>query len=354
MSTMKDTTLRCLRVLRMIPRYPAFITTENLEMKLNGIGYRITRRTIQRDLIKLSEIFPIFCVDEDTREKQWAWRDDIGLFDLPNMSPLTALTFTLIKQYLSRALPLSIYRHLNPYFHQAQQYLDGLEKTNIGRWHEKFRIIPRGQQLIPAEIEENTLGVIYDALLRETQFEGVYRNKGATEPKTYTVHPLGLVFRPEITYLVCTLRDYTDIKQLALNRFVAASPTTLPRKIPQSFDLDDYIGTGSFSYPVQSQAIQLEVLFETNAAEHLYETPLTEKQRLSREPDGRIRLQATVTDTHELRWWLKGFGSMVEVKAPAALRKVFKQNALETAICVFACNCHLQLGCAVVACNEPY
>ena len=57
-------------------------------MKLSDLDYDISRRTVHRDLIKLSEIYPIFCVNEEQKENQWAWRKDIGLMDLHNMCPL--------------------------------------------------------------------------------------------------------------------------------------------------------------------------------------------------------------------------------------------------------------------------
>jgi len=38
----------------------------------------------------------------------------------------------------------------------------------------------------------------------------------------YTVNPLGLVMRDGTTYLVCTLLDYTDIRQLAMHRMGSA------------------------------------------------------------------------------------------------------------------------------------
>ncbi len=38
-------------------------------------------------------------------------------------------------------------------------------------------------------------------------------------------------------------------------------------------------------------------------------------------------VEATVADTAELRWWLAGFGSSVEVLGPASLREEFREEA---------------------------
>jgi predicted DNA-binding transcriptional regulator YafY len=41
----------------------------------------------------------------------------------------------------------------------------------------------------------------------------------------------------------------------------------------------------------------------------------------------RVLARATVENTAELRWWLLGFGELVEVLAPADLRDEFRMRA---------------------------
>jgi predicted DNA-binding transcriptional regulator YafY len=47
--------------------------------------------------------------------------------------------------------------------------------------------------------------------------------------------------------------------------------------------------------------------------------------------DDRVLVRATVQDTAELHWWLLGFGELVEVRAPAALREKFRERAVAMA-----------------------
>jgi predicted DNA-binding transcriptional regulator YafY len=86
-------------------------------------------------------------------------------------------------------------------------------------------------------------------------------------------------------------------------------------------------GEKYFAYPLRGTTIRLEALFDRKVAIHLGERPLAKDQRLTSREDGRVRLQATVKDTLELRWWLLGFGDKVEVLAPKALRAEFKSIA---------------------------
>jgi len=311
-------------MLKMIPRAPAAIDVGNIEERLLDQGYQVTKRTIQRDLNKLCIPFPIYCdKSSGSRASNWSWMEGAEVMDIPEMSPLTALTFTLVESFLCQVLPPTFLSYLNPHFRRAKNLLGKLQNTHPYRWAEKIRIISRGQLLIPASVKPETLEVIYKATISEKQIRAEYRGKDGISPKEYNVHPLGLVFRNEIIYLVCTLKKYEDIRQLAVHRFESAEILEEPRIVPKNFNLDKYINEGKFSYPTEENPIKIQVLFDPKAAAHLYETPLSEDQVLSNTKDGRILLKATVKNTSELHWWLLGFGDSVEVLKPKKLRDEF-------------------------------
>ena len=65
-----------------------------------------------------------------------------------------------------------------------------------------------------------------------------------------------------------------------------------------------------------------------DAAEHLYETPVSADQVLRPQNKDYTKLIATVIDTPQLTWWLRGFGDAVEVLAPSRLRSAIASTAL--------------------------
>jgi len=102
---------------------------------------------------------------------------------------------------------------------------------------------------------------------------------------------------------------------------------------PKGFSLRRYVREEQFfAYPLQGTVIRLDALFEQKAAVHLSERPLARDQRLTVWRDGRMRLQASVKDTLELRWWLLGFGDKVEVLVPKSLRTEFSAIACRMAV----------------------
>ena len=97
-------------------------------------------------------------------------------------------------------------------------------------------------------------------------------------------------------------------------------------KYPDGFRLDDYLASGALNFG-KGERIVLEAIFTNEAAEHLYETPLSADQQIKPLDQERVTVTATVMDTPQLAWWLLAFGDMVEVVKPAALRAEMARTA---------------------------
>ena len=78
---------------------------------------------------------------------------------------------------------------------------------------------------------------------------------------------------------------------------------------------------------MSKKPLKLEVIFDEFAGFHLHETPISMDQKLTDLGKGKLKLKATVQDTSQLRWWLLGFGSQVEIVKPKRLRQEFIQTA---------------------------
>ncbi|HFD88013.1 MAG TPA: WYL domain-containing protein [Gammaproteobacteria bacterium] len=250
------------------------------------------------------------------------------------MDAHTALTFVLVQQYLTPLLPRSTLSHLDAHFRLATTVLQESVSGPLRHWPEKIRVVPNGQRLAPAKIQPEVLESVYDALLQGLCLKVDYCPRTTGERRHYDVNPLGIVLRNSVTYLVCTLWNYDDIKLLALHRMRMAKTTDRPVSVPAHFRIDEYIQSGAFGFPGDEKPIRkirLKALFDADAARHLYECSISDDQKLTERGDGRILLEATVLNTGELQWWLQGFGDLVEVVAPKRLRQSFAESALRQA-----------------------
>lgn len=316
-------------MLNMIPVAPRKIDSATIESKLIEAGHPVSRRTIQRDLIKLAElgVFPIE-YDDSSTPYGWSWMKDGVLFNIPSMEPHTALAFLLVDKYLTRMVPPSTRKALKNYVYNAGKVLDKLSKSALSSWPGKISIASKSFQLQAPEIKPEVLEVVLDAVLKERKLCLNYRRRNDNQPREYSdINPLGVVFVDNLIYLVCTVSKYDNPLQFLLHRMESA--TILPRRanIPEGFTLDAYLKQGEFNYPTGAGMIRLKALFDKEEAIYLFETRFPGELKLAEIDDDMVLLEAQVQDSYQLRCWLMGFGDGVEVLEPKELRNDFREMA---------------------------
>lgn len=314
-----DTLLRQWQMLRMIPRYPQKITARDLFEKLLAEQFDVTKRTVERDLLSLSEMFPLVS-DERDKPYGWSWSKDAPAFSLPGLSHTEALTLAMVEQHLDTLLPSSTLQQLQPYFNAAKQHLSSIPKSERARsWLNKVRTVPPTQPLLPPNIKPTVQQTVYEALLADRQLEIKYLKRGQDKAVEYRIHPIAAIQRGHITYLYCRFSDYEDLRTLALHRIQAATMLDAKTNVPTGFSIDDEINSGKFGFGSGGE-ITLEAIFYNGAGDHLFETPIARKQTLTELENGTVKLVATLPNTLQLGWWILGLGDGVEVIQPESLR----------------------------------
>jgi len=319
-----DTLYRHWLILRMIPRRTRISTTDILGRLKSGYGIETTLRTIQRDLIALeTSEFPLEC--DNNKPAGWSWRKDAPTFDIPNMDPVTALAFRLTEQHMKPLMPHGALSALQPYFRAAGERLKQTDESSLSSWPEKVRIVSRNLSHINPEVAEEITETVYASLLEERRFKATYCNVGGML-KIFEVNPLGMALVDNLTYLVVSLNDHPDPVLLLLHRIQSVEPLDKPVTVPEGFDLDAYVAK-NLAFPVGDD-ILLKLLFSKQSdVQRLVEAPISEGQTIRETGDGRYEFTATLPDTLQLRWWLRGFGERVEVVEPVVLRDDFVELA---------------------------
>lgn len=321
MATNQLSLLRQWHMLRLLPRAPGRMAVRELCERLRDMDFTVTERTIQRDLVELSEVFPLV-VDDRNKPFGWSWQKDAASFDLPSLSLPEALTMTLVEQHLGNHLPPNTVAALQPHFLAAARVLStpaGAQQSQA--WLNKVRSILPQQPLLPPALDPACQQTVYLALLHDRQLTLHYKKRDAPVATVYAVvHPLAIVERGGLIYLVCMFADYEDVRTIALHRVHQAEMRYEDARKKPGFDLDAYIATGQFGV-IAGAPIVLRATFSRAAGEHLFETPLCADQALATSADGRLALTASVPNTRALVWWLLGFGDGVEVQGPLELRE---------------------------------
>lgn len=314
-------------LLKLLPSRSPGRTAKELADALGLDGFRVSKRTVERDLINLSRLFPIMCNDKGM-PYGWYWAEGARL-DLPSLSVTEALSLTLIAQYLRPLVPASLLRTLEPRFQLAASKLAATTAANpASRWTDKVASVPPTLALLPPKVDADVLETVQDALLADEQLDVAYRSAGKTAASEMRLHPLGLVQRGPVSYLVAGAFKYDNARLFALHRFQKAQRVNEAVRRPKGFSLDRYIASGALDFGGGGQLV-LEAIVSKQLAGHLTETPLAKNMKLN-DQGTEIRLSATVTDSPQLRWWILSHGAAIHVLKPDALQTEIAR-ALQTA-----------------------
>ncbi len=319
------------------------LTTQMIFKRLQGTAEEMDERSVQRALALLSDAGFLEVVNPGAKPLQWRWPKGKKFMTLPRLSDQEVLAFRLLELFLKPLLPQESYRALRPYFEAARGELGQMSFwAPVKKWETKVRVIPPAQPLLPPEPpvalasedaredwrrhQKQVRDAVLTALFENKQCAIDYQQLWRDEPAHWTIHPLVYLQRGPAFYLLCTIDEHTDVRQLAVHRM--RSVTVLDRKArtPAGFDPDREVercqGMGGSGEP-----LRLMARFWKRAGLHLLETRLAADQVVQDEGDDHFRLTATVNDTAQLRWWLLSFGSKVEVLEPAGLREEMANQA---------------------------
>ncbi|TYL46651.1 helix-turn-helix transcriptional regulator [Marinomonas sp. IMCC 4694] len=327
MGVKHETLFRTLAMLRIIPKEPRYKATSTIHVALEEKGFKVSLRTVQRDLNSMVLHLPVSYVESDG-EYRWSLSSSFTDFKLGLDTP-TALTLVLAQEYLSVLLPKMAVDQIKPQFQAAQQYLNSLPSNHYSDWGNRVKAIPNSKTLISAQIKSGIWETVSEAVLEEYAVDVTYLSRHEKEPKNYTLHPQGIVVRNSVTYLLATAKEYDEIRQFSLHRFQQVERSDKTFRSLEDFNLNEYIDQGGFSYRQSQQPIQLVARVKSEVAWLLSETPLSGDQELSHIEGCWYQLTATISDDKQTLWWIQGYGAEIDVQKPVKWREYIHNNAKE-------------------------
>lgn len=153
--------------------------------RLNDMGYGVSVRAVQRDLLELSTIFPIDLNNKNPRDYGWRWIKGANLA-IPGMSISEALAMRLVETHLKQLLPDTMLNGLQGVFSLAKTKLDEVEKQNSNHskdWLNKARVVPPTQPLLPPTVNAEIQADTYQALLKKNRSRPSINQLWPTNPK---------------------------------------------------------------------------------------------------------------------------------------------------------------------------
>lgn len=310
-----ETVRLALELLKRIPKVGQ-VSASDLHRQLTAAGWKRDLRTVQRQLDELSQHFDI---ERDDRSKPYGyrWKDRAQGFSIPGLSRQESLLLLLAQQQLANILPSGLMKSMSAFFAQAQTNLAAHTDAQLEReWLVKVRVISATQPLLPPKLQSGVLEAVSEALYRNLLLEVQYTNVRGKRTSS-RVMPLGLAQQGVRLFLVCRFEGFEDDRTLALQRIKSATVTNTEFERPTGFNLQRFDDDGRFGFG-DGQKIHLKFWIRRDEGAHLLETPLSADQVAIEKADG-FAIAATVVDTEQLKWWLRGFGDAVKLISPKGL-----------------------------------
>jgi predicted DNA-binding transcriptional regulator YafY len=310
-----ETLMMTLALLDMIPKVGKISTTQ-IKERLESQGYERDVRSIQRQMEVLAKNFPIE-KDDSSKPYGYQWKSNAKGISLPGLTLQESLLLSMAEQYLRNLMPPSITKSMESIFSQARYNLGPLANEKLEkRWLNKVRVVSPNMPLLPPEIKPAVLEAVSSALYFEHWLQVDYSNV-KSERKQKRVIPLGLAQQGNRLFLICRFEGYDNERALALNRFHSATDTSLRHPGVEDFDLAQYDDDGRFGFG-QGKKIEVKFRIEKISGQFLTESKLSRDQQVQDLGD-KLEFTATVVDSEQLVWWLRGFGKRVEVLGPKSL-----------------------------------
>lgn len=328
-----DTLSRLLELLKAIPHH-RWATPRELQAQLASLGFEVDVRSVQRDLKELQNSFPLEHNDKG-RPHGWRWSAEAA-GGIASMGAAEALMLVLVQRHLQAALPASMLEGFEPLFARARQRLDRLgPRAGATRWPDKVAAVPPGLRILAPKCDPAVQKALADALLADRQVHIVYTPAARGQAKSYRLHPVGLVLRGHVAYLVATTGADSPPLLFAVHRIQHVETRLEQVSVPAGMTLDAALAAGRDQFRSHRQGARgflMELSCEPGLAALLEETPLGDDQVVEPTERGARRLKVTVRDSWELRWWLMGRADQIEVISPAWLRRKIGETLSKAAV----------------------
>lgn len=309
---MPDMLRRQIDLLRKIPRQSR-TTIEELTRSLKDEGYQVGKRTVERDIELLADIFEDLEVNKTAQPYSIGWSRK-ALPSFFGMSEHQAVPFLLVDRYLKSALPPPVAAELAPFVQQART---SIPSHNHRHWIRKLRIIQRGSPIPPPAESAGIARTVFEALVNEEALSISYAEHTGKDPETIEIEPYWIIVRDEVQFLIGRRSTDQIIAPFRMHRITRAKPTAKRIQRP-STDIDAFLRDGGLDGNVE-QPITLHVCFYDGAGDFLFERQLGAANEIKRNPDGTVELKLKTVLDEPLKWWLLSFADRMKVLAPEGL-----------------------------------
>lgn len=304
--------------------------------------FRVSERTIQRDLELLqSSGFPV-SFDEDTFGKRF-WRMPASFFNTGalNLSVNEAVSLHLAKRVLAPLRGTHLADGLQSVLDRIQSLLPAQSMTYFEGLSDRLYVRPFAATDYGGRAE--MIRSIDEAVQQDRVLEITYRSLWRGDTYATKCDPYGLVLHLDDLFLIGRSHRANELRIFKVSRIQAAKATEEAFERPEDFNLVDLFRSSFGIVRTEGPPVDIKVRFSGVAAAVVEERIWHDSQQLSWLPsettlfeegeraEGPLIARFQLAELAEFKRWLKGFGDGAEVLKPQWLRDEIRTELLAAA-----------------------
>jgi len=306
-----DGLFRQWELIKVLQAHRFGVSTEEIAARIE-----CNKRTVQRDLGVLQDIFPISYEQRDRGKRFWKLAHNTVESEKLQLTMTEMLSLFLSQQLL---LPLSgtqfgdglqtalqKIRALLPT--RALTYFDGLD--------ESFFIKNLANHDYSGQDKE--IRILNEAILSQKCVKIIYRSASKGREVISEFHPYGMVLLHASLYCIGYLACYEEVRTLKVARIKGLTRLDKAFERPGDFSLAGHF-QGAFGVFQTSKKQKIRAEFTGWAATNVREMQWHPSQKITKDAGGNIVATFELGNTVEFKRWVLGFGRHARIVSPQAL-----------------------------------
>lgn len=313
-----DSLFRQWELIKTLQAHRFGVSTEELAARLE-----CNKRTIQRDLNVLQDIFPISHEQRDRGKRFWKLAHDTVESEQLQLTMTEMLSLFLSQQLLLPLAGTQFGDGLQTAIQKIRALLPARALTYFEGLDESFFIKSLANHDYSGQDKE--IRILNEAILSQNAVKVIYRSASKGREVISELHPYGMVLLHASLYCIGYLACYDEVRTLKVSRVKGLTRLEKSFEKPEDFSLAGHF-QGAFGVFQTGKKQRIRVEFTGWAATNVREMQWHPSQKIVKDSRDTVVATFNLGNTVEFKRWVLGFGRRARVTEPKGLAEEIREE----------------------------
>jgi len=318
-----DGLFRQWELIKVLQAHRYGVSTDEIAARLE-----CNKRTVQRDLGVLQDIFPISYEQRDRGKRFWKLADNTVESEQLQLTMTEMLSLFLSQQLLLPLAGTQFGDGLQTALQKIRALLPRRALTYFDGLNESFFIKNLANHDYSGQDKE--IRILNEAVLNQKAVKVIYHSASKGREVISEFHPYGMVLLHASLYCIGYLACYKEVRTLKVARVKGLTRLDKTFDKPVDFSLAGHF-QGAFGVFQTGKKQKIRAEFTGWAATNLREMQWHPSQKITKDADDKVIATFDLGNTVEFKRWVLGFGRYAKVIRPKSLAEEIRQEHMAAA-----------------------